>query len=58
MSQNQWKYHVSEIGPHLFGASTTQRISDELAKRGALGWELVSVSFDSVTTRLFFKQPA
>jgi hypothetical protein len=60
MNHPQWKYLVSEIGAQLFGPSATERIREELAKRGAQGWELVTVQYDpnSLMTRLYFKQAA
>jgi hypothetical protein len=60
MNHTQWKYHLSEIGIQLFGPSAAERISAELDKRGAQGWELVAVQYDanSSTNRLYFKRPA
>ncbi|SFK78692.1 DUF4177 domain-containing protein [Lysobacter sp. cf310] len=60
MNHTQWKYHVTEIGLQLFGASAFDRIREELDKRGALGWELVTVAHNSnnSSTWLYFKKPA
>lgn len=60
MNHTQWKYHVSEIGLQLFGASAFDRIREELDKRGAQGWELVTVAHNSnsSSTWLYFKKPA
>ena len=60
MSHTQWNYLVSEIGIQLFGPSVTERIREELGKRGAQGWELVTVAHDSnsSTNWLYFKKPA
>ena len=60
MNQPQWKYLVSEIGVQLFGPSATERIREELARRGTQGWELVAVQYDANSDMnwLYFKKPA
>jgi len=60
MSHTQWNYLLSEIGLQLFGPSAADRLREELGKRGAQGWELVTVAYDSnsSTHRLYFKKPA
>ncbi|MEG3792215.1 hypothetical protein V1318_19015 [Lysobacter sp. CCNWLW3] len=60
MNHTKWDHLVSEISLKLFGPSATERMQEELSKRGAQGWELVSAAHDSNSsnTRLFFKKPA
>ncbi|RNF81737.1 DUF4177 domain-containing protein [Montanilutibacter psychrotolerans] len=55
----KWTYKILESGPKIFDAPHTERMTDELNRLGAQGWELVSAEFVPLSgnTRLYLKKP-
>ncbi|MFC3551147.1 DUF4177 domain-containing protein [Lysobacter cavernae] len=55
-----WTYQIFEITPSMLGPPVSERLQDELDRRGADGWELVGVMpvtpFDQV--RVVMKKEA